>query len=567
MVGIFDSEIGEGASIQESIGTPGITPQQRAADVNVDPNDTYNLRASRRVEELKAISAAKRAQREQRKLAEQQAQQQVDKENRLQGIVQGVKSKFDEIEAKVTNPVEANRLKREVEFSAMAAAGKANASYIKSLTDVLSTKRTFREDGLVEITDSRGNVVGLSGGDVEVIKQARKNKQIESIDSVLPGTLDTVDTILQKDALEGNFFDEKAINSMLRNFKNESGRLKRVAEDYHLTAANLPSSEIPKLTEQAQRDYMKAASGLFKSFTSAEMLKAVRSGKGIDRSDVEISMQQVKQDLLDEVRDNKVPVNINDIDSFMNKQIENIIDTYDNIQKNDGIAVEQKRKYLENTNAIASAIFADKYNMAQIENQGKVLNYLGKYATIIQNLSQAAAEARLTDPNGDSAKQLLGVSRQFSSALEGTMPIVNKMNDDMFKLNFDLQDIDKNLARADTKEDMIDTLNKLGRAASIENFHAAGQVNARLNILVPKIMESPEFSQEEKNGILSQVQAYNQSIQSVYRQDPTLKEESEGFLEQWFELALRANPGMNIIRWVSGEDFKDLPIVKTISGD
>lgn len=529
MADIFDTSISEGRTIQQDAGNPFINPQSRAAGAEINAADAYSLAAGRRVDQLAEIAEAK-AEARRRELQLKREQKAAMKEqakglNSLSGLTEGLINRYNSIDLKVKNPIERNRLKREADLLALTSGGKENASYLNGIIEKLNTSYEARDDGMVNVLDSQGRVVRVEAGSKDEVIQGRMNKYQRTVDEVLPNTLDSMNLLLQKDAATTGYFRDDSIAKMLTSLKNESGRMKRISDEYHVQSNLVPSKELPKLKENAARGYVSAAAGIFGTFTSPEMLQAIRAGNGISLADVEMSMQQVRRDIIDEIASQKVPINIQDVESYIKTSMENVRNTYKSIQDNELLPLETAEKKARLLNDLQKENVRMAGNIPNIEVMKPVVDFFATISAAGSNLYNTAAMAE----DEDTRNKLLAQG-DFLTSLGDDLMEVNKNIAGTFRQGaYNMDTFRKQASKATERQDILDALNVLSRTTNTPGgAFLAPQINALLVEAIPKLEEwvdSGELEESELDGIVTQVTQYNNNANDQIKKTGMTPEE------------------------------------------
>lgn len=560
MADIFDTSLSEGRSVQQSINEPFINPQSRAAGAEVSASDQYNLAAGQRVDQMEAQHRAELAQIKAARAARaaQKAKLEGDAAaaRNLDNLTSGLINRYNDLDTKVTNPIERNRLKREADLIAMQAAGKGNQDYINGFIGKLNTKMEAREDGLVNVLDSQGNIIRIEAGDKDAVLNGRMSSYRQTVDEVLPNTLDSMDMILRKDSVTGGHIKEGTVTNMLTTFKNESGRMKRVSDEFHVQANMFPSSEMPKLKEKALSGYLSATANMFGAFTSPDVLSAIRAG-GITGSDVEIAMQQMRRDIMDDISMNKVPVKPADVEAFMKTSMDNIRDVYKSIQKNDMLPLENAAIQAELKNKLAKEEYKMKMGVPKLEVDKQISDFYVSNAAAITGLYEAAGFNAASPEQAamlkEQASQLIGVAGD-------TMAIHTDVKRGFSQGTLHIEDFSKYVGRMNTKEDAIDAFGVLARATKTRSgVMLAPQVIDVMEKAAPKISEminKGELEWAEVNSIMQQLKQYESAYRDVVKKSGFTPEEY--LARSQMAYTAPGSPGAGSMITASGKSVKDV---------
>ena len=547
MADIFDTGSFEARNIQENAGTPSFVAPNRAAEVNVSTEDVFNLKASSRMKDIAKQEAARRAAEESTRAATQGV------DTNLDNLAQGYIEAYRKIDQKYTNPIENSSRKRELSLSALTAAGKSGYSYINAITETLSTTREAREDGLVNILDSQGNIVGIDAGNIEHIKQAMADRNDQNIMSVLPNTLSALDSIYKKAEISGAPLSKNSLHSFRVELKDATLAMGEAGDNYHLLSNQLSTDKLENIKKQAFSKYLGATSSVFSTFTSPDILRALKSGNpdGINRSDLEMAMQQAKRDIINMAADSQLPFNIQDIEAYAQSQIEHITKAYDSYQKNDLIAPEVMQKQLETRLAIRKAMAEGQMNIPELEAANKVVEFQSKNVGIAASLSAEPQNPSTSREQKDMFTQTMtGATR----TTQDVMPLLDRHNAFLYQSGFDLQDSMDSLKAANTRDSFLGFAKRLSKVTShTDGWSMAPQVSTVVQEMTPKLIsliEAGEITPDEGQEIVNQLGQYKEDAISIIRKRGSHPEEYEqesqesiGFLSKtWNMLYPLASP-------------------------
>lgn len=511
MADIFDTSQPEGRSIQQGVGGVGITPQGRSAGTSISPEDTFNLRADTRLSQLRKINDTQRFGRESTKIA-------AEPDNHLANLARGVISRYTELDNTIRNPIERNRLKRETDLIAMTSAGKGNTSFIKDILGRLNTKREARSDGMVNVLGSNGEVIGIEAGSADEVLKGRMNIHQEKINEVFPNTLDSFSTLLAKDSVAGNHIGRDTMASIITSMKDQAGKMKGISDNYHVLSNQLPTSQHAKLVDTATTGYMSSIGDLFNSFTTADMLKAVRAGTkdGLNRSDIEIAMQQVRRDVIEEITSQQIPVPMQDIEAYIKSSIDNINSTYDNISTNDLIPLETAKKKATLINELARQRFKTKHNIPELEGAKPAIDFMSTIAATTADFTDAAQFG-----TKDDKALYTELAKGSRNLIDGLMPVFDGLNKHFYQSSFDLDDVQTQINSMETREDYSRVLTKLSKVTNHSNGWALGpQVRGLMNTAIISMQGAVEaniLSKEESEVIIGQFFQYDQHVKDMTR--------------------------------------------------
>lgn len=500
MADIFDTSTSEGRSIQQSVGEPNIAPQGRGAGTAIDAEDAFNLRAGIRVDQL---ATAERA----RKEARENQRAKVQGSRRLDGLANGLINRYADIDSRVTNPIERNRLKREADLIAISTGGRENAAFLNQVIGKLSTKREARSDGMINILGANGEIIGVDAGSRGDVLQGRLDAHQGEIHEVLPNTVDGINTLLQIDAVEGNHIQQGTVSEMITNIKNQSKRMKAISDDYHVNSNQLPNSQLPQLVKNATTGYLKSVGGIFNTFTSADFMKAVRAGD-MTRSDIDIAMQSVRRDMMNEITSQGVPVNTQDIESYITTSIDNIKAAYDNVQKNDLVSLQVQADKTRLLNEITGNKFNAAHNIPEIRGAKEVADYTASLAASVGSLTDASLFAE-----GDTKRTLEAVTLGQLNTLESLIPVHDNINKHLYQSQFDLADFDKEIKVMKTREDVLAVLKRMGKVTNnVAGASVAPYVRTVINNSIPamhKAVDEGLLTEEELEDAWGQLEQFD----------------------------------------------------------
>ncbi len=528
MPDIFDTSISEGRNIQQSIGEPSITPQSRGASVEISAEDTFNLRAGTRISQLKAQSASKQAAREAQRARETASRN-------LDNLSKGLINRHADIDSRITNPVERNRLKREADLVALSTGGKENATFINQIIGRLKTKREARDDGMVNILGANGELIGVEAGSRDAVLKGRLDAHKIEIDSVFPNTLESLSGLIQTDAAQGNHIQESTVSEILINMKNASKRMKSVSDDFHVNSNQLPSSQLPALTKNATSGYLKSIGNVFNSFTSSDFMKGIRAGD-LSRSDIDIAMQQVRRDMVDEITSQGVPINIRDMETYITESIDNIKASYDKVQKNDLVSLQVEADKTRLVNEITGNKFNAAHKIPEIRGAKEVADYTASIAASLGDLTDAALFAE-----EDTKATLEAVATGQLNTLETLIPVHDNVNKHIFKSQFDLEDFSRDMKTMTTRADVLRTLAKVGKVTrNVAGSVMLPYVRTSINESAPNFLKAVDdelITQEELETAWDQLEQYDIAAVNIHKKAGMTDEEAVSISErtfQWF---------------------------------
>ncbi len=539
MADLFTSDIGQAQGVQ--VNAPGgglamptslggvIGNDYEAQQAKINDLTTTNLAKN------KEIQMQRNADMQTALLKQQEANNKLLQEQSLQKLATNLQSGYNKVDTTVTNPVEANLKKQQIKTSALVAAGKDGYSYINSVADSLSTKQEVRPDGMINILDPTGNIVGVRGYDKEQIMAHKTDNNVNAIHEVFPNTVDTMDALFQLDQQKGGTLSNSSMNETVLRLKNSANNFKHIADDYHMQSQYVSADQSKKLADTAQQGYISNINSMFNTFMNPEVINSIKSGT-LDRSHITLAMQQVRRDITDEITTQHVPVNIGDIDKYIKTTMDDINTAYTDVQANDKISIEQAGKTIEAKNALKTAMLKQQMDTPTLEALTPYVDFVSKTAATAANISQAADALQYSTQPG-AAVQAQALFKQAGGLLdlnEGVQPKLQQVSNVLYQSQFDFKNFNDSLKTIKTARDFNNSLHQLAKVTD----HPAGwvmqpYVQASVENALPKyqqLVKDGVISQQQLDDVTSQLGQYNDYSKSLITKTGSTEEQHKSSL-------------------------------------
>lgn len=532
MADLFNSNIGLAQGVSANIPGGGLAAPTSVGGVI---GDDFSAQQARVNDLVQTNKAKVRAQQSQNLIeAAPKIDQGALEEQKLQQLAVNIQQAYGDIDAKTTNPVEANQKKRQIRAAALIQAGKSGSAYIDNFITSLDTKREVRPDGMVNIIGSKGEVLGIEGGDHRQILEARKERQVNKVHEVFPNTVDTFATLFDINAANGGVMPESVAQETLLRMKNSASAFKGISEDYHIQAQSVDAAGATKLAENAQRAYMGNIANMMNTFMAPDIMNAIKSGT-LDRSQVTLAAQQVRRDIIDEITTQHVPVKIGDIDAYIKTTMDDMNAAYNDIQQNDLISIDIANKTLQAKNAIRQHQTEARLGIPEINAVAPMVDMISKLSAASASAAETAANLAYDTSSASKEQQnlLMGQVKAFTNLGTGLQPAIREISQAFTEANYSFTELDKSMNAIQDEATLDSALNSLGRVTA----HSVGwvhqpDVQARVDKLVPiadKLLTSGQITQQKYDSIFSQLDQYSEYAKAQittagYTQEQYMKE-------------------------------------------
>lgn len=514
MADLFNSNIGMAQGVSANIPGGGLAAPTSVGGVIGDDFSAQQARLNDLTKTNKAkIQAEQQARYSQ---ISPDAPSKTDlEEQKLQQLAVNIQQAYGDIDSKTTNIVEANQKKRQIRSAALVQAGKSGSTYIDNFITSLDTKREVRPDGMVNIIGSKGEVLGIEGGDQRQILASRKDAQVNKVHEVFPNTVDTFATLFDINAGNGGVMPEAASQEVLLRMKNSASAFKGISEDYHIQAQSVDAAGATKLAENAQRAYMGNISNMMNTFMSPDIMNAIKSGT-LDRSQVTLAAQQIRRDIMDEITTQHVPIKIGDIDAYIKTTMDDMNTAYNEIQQNDLISIDIANKTLQAKNSIRQHQTEARLGIPEINAVAPMVDMISKLSAASASAAETAANlAYDTSPASKEQQNLLmGQVKAFTNLGSGLQPAIREISQSFTEANYSFTELDKSMNAIKDEATLDSALNNIGRVTS----HSVGwvhqpDVQVRIDKLVPiadKLLTEKQITQQKYDSIFSQLDQYGE---------------------------------------------------------
>lgn len=426
-------------------------------------------------------------------------------------------SKMADIRGSKLNRVEQNKLKQEAILAAMLQGGKDGRVYIEALAERADVHEERRGDTTV-LVNSLGDVVEVADDNPQEVRQRMMERRINRTEEVLPNTMQALGGLTALSTQAGFSQSEKDVNDMVISVSNVSGRLKRIANDYHMTASSLNQEEFTKLKVTTMNGYKKGASELFRTLLAPEYLKAVRSGR-MKRSDVALISQQMKADLIDEVTSQRTDVNISELSSHIQMTIDNIETAYEDVERNDLVSVQQRAKTWLVQDEFLRERQKQELGITLFEDFQPVVRFATEGVAAVTLLKDRSTDQQLTAAERETAKQGLA---GFGQMTESMARQVDTLGQYVFQETFNFDEFKTDVLNIKTRDELAQSLSQLSSITNHENgWVHSGSVSPLIDLALPtyfKLVEQGLMTEDEYNSLARQLHGYQNYTESVISQ-------------------------------------------------